>query len=718
MFYTIPNSIPRTIPEALYNIQNVTFQTMTPNISSIEINHNNISYCSIDEVINNTCTERKMNLDNINNIKDYLTNNIGGDDDSLYKKIKTGNVVIQFATMEEQKNANDFDASNIDLGEDCENKLRETNEINPNKELIVFKVDIKNSDLTSTYVNLEVYNPDDMSTPLNLSICEQIVINTPVNIGNKLEEMYNSLNDEGYNLFNSEDSFYQDICSTYTSLNGTDMILSDRKKDIYGATSDMAMCQAGCTLELYNSTTKKAKCNCDISSTSHPIINVDIDSLFDKNEIKSSFYETLSNSNFRVLKCYKKVFISKFIKNIGGISMTLISIAFLIFNSLSFVLHQKVINNYIMKIINLRDNNIASNEPQIEYKNNFDTSKVNKKQKTKNKKNGKNKKRKKKKSHAQPSFPPKNSKNKRINEKNDKGVESSINNLNRENINFNKNKKNEINDIIISPNINSINNNIKSEKVIIDSNKELEKMKDEKNVYENIDIKKLNDQEINDLKYEIALKIDKRSYFEYYWSLLKKKHLILFTFWHSNDYNIYTVKVSLFLLSFELYISINGFFFSDDTMHKLYEDKGKYNILYRIPQILFSTIISAVINVLLKKLSLTEANLLSIKEEKDDQKILEKSKSIKKCLRIKFIIYFIISILFMLFFWYFISCFCAVYKNTQLVLIKDTLVSYALSMVYPFGLNLLPGLFRIPALKAEKGDKGYIYKLSQLVAFI
>ena len=398
--------------------------------------------------------------------------------------------------------------------------------------------------------------------------------------------------------------------------------------------------------------------------------------------------------------------------------MTLISIAFLIFNSLSFVLHQKVINNYIMKIINLRDNNIASNEPQIEYKNNFDTSKVNKKQKTKNKKNGKNKKRKKKKSHAQPSFPPKNSKNKRINEKNDKGVESSINNLNRENINFNKNKKNEINDIIISPNINSINNNIKSEKVIIDSNKELEKIKDEKNVYENIDIKKLNDQEINDLKYEIALKIDKRSYFEYYWSLLKKKHLILFTFWHSNDYNIYTIKVSLFLLSFELYISINGFFFSDDTMHKLYEDKGKYNILYRIPQILFSTIISAVINVLLKKLSLTEANLLSIKEEKDDQKILEKSKSIKKCLRIKFIIYFIISILFMLFFWYFISCFCAVYKNTQLVLIKDTLVSYALSMVYPFGLNLLPGLFRIPALKAEKGDKVYRYKLSQLVAFI
>ena len=37
--------------------------------------------------------------------------------------------------------------------------------------------------------------------------------------------------------------------------------------------------------------------------------------------------------------------------------------------------------------------------------------------------------------------------------------------------------------------------------------------------------------EINSLEYAIALKIDKRTYFQYYWSLLKKKNLILFTFY-------------------------------------------------------------------------------------------------------------------------------------------------------------------------------------------
>ena len=72
----------------------------------------------------------------------------------------------------------------------------------------------------------------------------------------------------------------------------------------------------------------------------------------------------------------------------------------------------------------------------------------------------------------------------------------------------------------------------------------------------------------------------------------------------------------------------------------------------------------------------------------------------------------------MAFFWYFISCFCAVYKNTQTILIKDTLISFALSMSYPFGLNLLPGMFRIPALRATNKDKKCLYKVSGLIALI
>ena len=62
----------------------------------------------------------------------------------------------------------------------------------------------------------------------------------------------------------------------------------------------------------------------------------------------------------------------------------------------------------------------------------------------------------------------------------------------------------------------------------------------------------INDQQMNDLEYEIALIIDKRTYFQYYFSLLKKKHLILIAFYPNNDYNLRSIKILLLILSFSL----------------------------------------------------------------------------------------------------------------------------------------------------------------------
>ena len=137
-------------------------------------------------------------------------------------------------------------------------------------------------------------------------------------------------------------------------------------------------------------------------------------------------------------------------------------------------------------------------------------------------------------------------------------------------------------------------------------------------------------------------------------------------------------------------------------MHKVSQDNGKYNIFYQIPQILYSTIISAIINSILKYLSLSEKIIISIKQEANIRIATQKGNKMKSCMRLKGIIFFILSILINGFFWYFIACFCAVYKNTQKVLISDTLISFALSMLYPFGLNLIPGFFRIQALKNGK----------------
>ena len=159
-------------------------------------------------------------------------------------------------------------------------------------------------------------------------------------------------------------------------------------------------------------------------------------------------------------------------------------------------------------------------------------------------------------------------------------------------------------------------------------------------------------------------------------------------------------------------------FFNDETMQKINEDKGEFNFLWHISQIIYSTLICGIINTILKQLSLSEKRILDIKREDNFIKANNNAKIIETYTKIKFIIFFILSILFLLFFWYFISCFCIVYNNTQILLIEDTLISFILSMIYPLGLNLIPGIFRLYALRACNKDKICLYKFSLFVAFI
>ena len=62
--------------------------------------------------------------------------------------------------------------------------------------------------------------------------------------------------------------------------------------------------------------------------------------------------------------------------------------------------------------------------------------------------------------------------------------------------------------------------------------------------------------------------------------------------------------------------------------------------------------------------------------------------------------------------------FCAIYSNRQIHLIKDTLSSFILSLIEPFCLLLIPGLFRIPALSNKYNKGNVLYKFSQMIQII
>ena len=220
------------------------------------------------------------------------------------------------------------------------------------------------------------------------------------------------------------------------------------------------------------------------------------------------------------------------------------------------------------------------------------------------------------------------------------------------------------------------------------------------------------------MEYKEAIKSDKRTYFQYYISLLKMKNLLLFSFWPVKDYNSLIIKIFLFFFFFSIHLTINALFFNDSTMHKIYQDKCSYNFIYQIPHILYSSIISGVINALIRYLSLSQNNIIRLKQEKEKEKLVEKKINLLNFLKIKFIIFFIITFIILMFCWYYITCFCGVYLNTQIQLLKDSIFSFIFSLIYPFITCLIPGIFRISALRDEKGSSGFIYKLSSLIMLV
>ena len=91
---------------------------------------------------------------------------------------------------------------------------------------------------------------------------------------------------------------------------------------------------------------------------------------------------------------------------------------------------------------------------------------------------------------------------------------------------------------------------------------------------------------------------------------------------------------------------------------------------------------------------------------------------VKRRLIIKYTLFFIFGLIFLGFFWILLSSFGAVYQNTQMFVFKNTLISFAMSFVYPFIINIFPCIFRILAINSEKQSEECIYNFSKFLQLL
>ena len=538
--------------------------------------------------------------------------------------------------------------------DECGKLLKNIYNINQNVTLYMFIISIMKEGISIPLIEYEIYEPFS-KTKMELNYCQNVTIKIEYNI---------SINEDILFKYNSSDEYYNDKCYPYKTEYGTDIILDDRRNEFI--LYNMSLCEKNCNFEGYNTTSKKALCSCSIKDKFKIYSKV----LENPDDLLHDFKNINTLGNIYVLKCYKLLFEKNGLKyNIGNyvllfiILIHIISLIYFILKGYDSFYNKisELILLYENKNNNNLDNNNIKTQIQIEGKKIQDEN---------------------------------NLKNRKI-------YNSQINEDNILNLNSKSNSK-----IALQ----SWN---KSDKNIFKNITEVSN--------ENNKIKKhieLTDSEMNSLDYNEALELDKRTYLQYYFSLLKTKHSLIFSFYTYNDYNSKVLKICLFSFSFGLYYTINGLFFTETIIHKIYEEYGIFNIINQIKIIIYSTIISYVFIAITSSLSLTEKNILEIKKDKCKNEKNKKEYKIIKCVIAKFTFYFLLSILFLLFFWFFLSCFCCVYINSQIHLIKDTLISFGLSLIYPLIIKLIPGLFRIPSLNAPNKDRKLMYKFSKLVQLL
>ena len=216
-----------------------------------------------------------------------------------------------------------------------------------------------------------------------------------------------------------------------------------------------------------------------------------------------------------------------------------------------------------------------------------------------------------------------------------------------------------------------------------EKNNKIHNIKTKNNVkkYLNFNSFKLKD-EVQDMDYEKAIIYDKRSYLSMYWAFLIESQIILGTFCTENYLYLFNIKLSFFIFNFQISFFLNALFYTDEYISDAYHNDGVLDFISGLPKSIYSFVATLITTNLLKMLSNNENELKKLIREKANDKNYRNliDKKLTK-LRIKIIIYFILVFILNLFFTYYVSAFCAVYRYSQKYWIYGCLESFVIDSI-------------------------------------
>ena len=214
-----------------------------------------------------------------------------------------------------------------------------------------------------------------------------------------------------------------------------------------------------------------------------------------------------------------------------------------------------------------------------------------------------------------------------------------------------------------------------------------------KNNSNNNYIPKISNRVLNNYTFKEAMKYDQRSLCEIFFIYLLSKQIIFHTFFFKSPLELFSLRLCLLFFIFSSDLALNAFFYFNDNISKKYhyaKNLFLFTFYNNITVFLLSTFIGFILLTFFTKLSnSTNAmrELFLIEEEKmksnkkykvSNERKIEIKNEIEKIFRnykIKIIILVVAELLFMIFFWYYVTIFCHIYKSTQISWILDSLLS-------------------------------------------
>ena len=549
----------------------------------------------------------------------------------------------------------------IDFGE-CYKKIKKEYKIE--EELLIAILDkyIGNENPKTTYL---LFNPINGERIDENEICKNDTIIIKENIltlPGVEPELIKFFASQDINVFNTSDKFYTDICKHYISPNERDIPLNLRIQIFY---PNVSLCDENCMNKGVNLKEMESICYCpfnDLSKNIFLLNTLKFAETFDK------IYSFITISNINVLFCIKVLFQIEHLKrSIGG----LIILILMFLQTICVIIYKiKSKLNYKRFIFNIS--------------NNYKQSLLNSKKASPLKKHNKN-----------------------IN----------INNSNKTktNINLSSNSLNNMTYLTKYSN-NIIIKNIKTENNL---NKTIYK----KGKYNNKNNNKTHISEYlltdpNDMEYDDVLEKDKRTFFQYFFGNIKKKQLIINTFFIVDNIKPKTIKIVSFLLKLDFYLLFNGLIYSEEFLIELYKNEKKNTFINFISRhfshLLYIFIIIKVLDEFIECFFIEEKRLKGIfirgknKMKKIKENLVVFIKKIEKYYFYLITISYFIMILSIIY----ISCFNDVYYYTRKEWIKSSLLFFIIIQIASIFIILFETIIRYIGIKL-KNEK--IFKLSKII---